>query len=62
MKKQYIQPRMLVVEMELTGNLMTGSTVEVRNDDFDENNMTPLGRESLWGNEEEKEEESKFWF
>ena len=59
MKKQYIQPQMLVVEMELTGNLMFGST-EVSDKEFDSNKMDALSRESVWGNEEE--EESKFWF
>ena len=60
MKKQYIQPRMLVVEMELTGNLMSGSPVDVSDKEFDSNKMDALSRESVWGNEEE--EESKFWF
>lgn len=61
MKKQYIQPRMLVVEMELTGNLMFGST-EVSDKEFDSTNMDALGRESVWGNNEDQTEESKFWF
>jgi hypothetical protein len=60
MKKQYIQPQMSVVEVKPIGNLMIGSTVSDK--DFDANNMDALGRESVWGNNEDQTEESKFWF
>lgn len=59
MKKQYIQPQMSVVEVKPIGNLMIGSTVDVSEKEFNSNDMDALGRESVWGNEEE---ESKFWF
>ena len=62
MKKQYIQPQMSVVEVKTIGNLMIGSTEDVRSEVFDKDNMTPLGRESVWGNNEDQTEESKFWF
>ena len=60
MKKQYIQPQMSVVEVKPIGNLMIGSTVSEK--DFDSTNMDALGRESVWGNNEDQTEESKFWF
>ena len=59
MKKQYIQPQMRVDEMELAGNLMIGSTVEVSSEEFNPDDYDALGRESVWGKEEG---ESKFWF
>ena len=59
MKKQYIQPQMSVVEVKPIGNLMIGSTVDVSSEDFNPDDHDALGRESVWGNEEE---ESKFWF
>ena len=50
---------MSVVEVKPIGNLMIGSTVDVSEKEFNSNDMDALGRESVWGNEEE---ESKFWF
>jgi len=62
MKKQYIQPQMSVVEVKPIGNLMIGSTVEVSSDSYQEGQMEDLSRESVWGNNEDQTEESKFWF
>lgn len=61
MKKQYIQPQMSVVEVKPIGNLMIGSTVDVKSENFNPEEYDALGRESVWG-DEEGEEESKFWF
>ena len=61
MKKQYIQPQMLVVEVKPIGNLMIGS-MDVKSEEFNSTNMDALGRESVWGNNEDQTEESKFWF
>lgn len=58
MKKQYIQPQMLVVKMNLTGMMCTSFRVR---GEYEEGKMDDLSRESVWGNEE-GEEESNFWF
>ena len=62
MKKQYIQPQMSVVEVKPIGNLMIGSTVDVKSENFNPEEHDALGRESVWGNNEDQTEESKFWF
>lgn len=60
MKKQYIQPNIIVVELEFK-HMIASSTVEVQSMNYDEGSMTDLARENLWGNDEQVEE-SKFWF
>jgi len=59
MKKQYIQPQMLVVKMNLASMMCT--SVNVSSNSYQEGQMEDLSRESVWGNEE-GEEESNFWF
>ena len=57
MKKQYINPSLIVMEMDTRGCIMAGSTIEVtvQNEDFDGDTMTSLARENggLWDDDEE---------
>lgn len=56
MKKQYIQPTVLLIETMPLQSLLTGSnfTVNVVNSDYDEDNMTDLARQqnSVWDDED----------
>jgi len=61
MKREYIQPEIIVMKIDPI-HVITSSAVDVYNVDYDEDTMTDLARESIWGNNEDQTEESKFWF
>lgn len=55
MKKTYIKPETIQVEVDLEQSFMAGSTtdVQVQSDPYDEGTMTDLSRRGFWDDEEE---------